>query len=56
MILGIERKDIIKMFLIENIFLGVFAFVVSIVLGYILSDLLTAVIMNIFEVQYKLNF
>lgn len=56
MILGIERKDIIKMFLIENIFLGVFAFVISIVLGYILSDLLTAVIMNIFEVQYKLNF
>ena len=56
MILGIERKDIIKMFLIENIFLGIFAFVVSMVLGYILSDLLTAVIMNIFEVQYKLNF
>lgn len=56
MILGIERKDIIKMFLIENIFLGIFAFVVSIFIGYILSDLLTAVIMNIFEVQYKLNF
>ncbi|MBU5336923.1 ABC transporter permease [Intestinibacter bartlettii] len=56
MILGIERKDIIKMFLIENIFLGIFAFVVSMLIGYILSDLLTAVIMNIFEVQYKLNF
>ena len=56
MMLGIERKDIIKMFLIENIFLGIFAFVVSIFIGYILSDLLTAVIMNIFEVQYKLNF
>ncbi len=56
MLLGIERKDIIKMFLIENILLGIFAFVVSIFIGYIFSDLLTAVIMNIFEVPYKLNF
>ena len=44
------------MFLIESIFLGIFAFIVSIFLGYILSDLLIAVIMNIFEVKYKLNF
>ena len=42
MILGIERKDIIKMFLIENIFLGIFAFVVSIFIGRFFNRLVAA--------------
>ncbi|MGM9534625.1 MAG: ABC transporter permease [Intestinibacter sp.] len=56
MMLGIEKKDIMKMFLIENILLGMFSFVISIIVGYIFSNLLTAVIMNIFELPFKVNF
>lgn len=56
MMLGIEKKDIMKMFLVENILLGMFAFVISILVGYIFSNLLTAVIMNIFELPFQVNF
>ncbi|MGM9531296.1 ABC transporter permease [Intestinibacter sp.] len=56
MMLGIEKKDIMKMFLVENILLGMFAFVISILIGYIFSNLLTAVIMNIFELPFQVNF
>lgn len=56
MMLGIEKKDIMKMFLVENILLGIFAFVISILVGYIFSNLLTAVIMNIFELPFQVNF
>lgn len=56
MMLGIEKKDIMKMFLVENILLGMFAFVISILAGYIFSNLLTAVIMNIFELPFQVNF
>ena len=56
MMLGIEKKDIIKMFLTENILLGLFAFLVSIFIGYIFSNLLTAVIMNIFELPFQVEF
>ena len=56
MMLGIEKKDIMKMFLVENILLGIFAFVISILVGYIFSNLLIAVIMNIFELPFQVNF
>ena len=56
MMLGIEKKDIMKMFLVENILLGMFAFVISILVGYIFSNLLIAVIMNIFELPFQVNF
>ena len=56
MMLGIEKKDIIKMFLTENIILGLFAFLISIFIGYIFSNLLTAVIMNIFELPFQVKF
>ena len=56
MMLGIEKKEIMKMFLVENILLGMFAFVISILVGYIFSNLLIAVIMNIFELPFQVNF
>src|SRR5699024_2688961 len=48
MILGIKKKQISRMFTLENLFLGIFAFLISIPIGYLLSSLFSAIIMNIF--------
>ena len=56
MLLGIEKKDIAKMFLLENLLLGLFAFICSFFIGIILSNFLSAIIMNIFELPYQIKF
>ena len=55
MLLGIEKKQITKMFLLENIILGTISLILSIFLGFILSQFMTMFIMNIFELPYKVN-
>lgn len=55
MLLGIEKKDITKMFLLENLLLGLFAFICSIFIGIIFSNFLSAIIMNIFELPYEIE-
>lgn len=53
LILGIEKKDISKMFILENLVLGFISFIFSIFLGFILSIFMTLIIMNIFEAPFK---
>ena len=53
MVLGIKKKQISRMFTLENLFLGVFAFLVSIPVGYLLSCLFSLIIMNIFDLPYQ---
>ena len=48
MLLGIEKKDINKMFLTENIILGLIASVISFFGGILISVLLTSIVMNVF--------
>ena len=53
LILGIEKKDISKMFILENIVLGFLSFLLSIILGFILSIFMTLIIMHIFKAPFK---
>lgn len=53
MVLGIKKRQISRMFTLENLFLGVFAFLVSIPVGYLFSILFSAIIMNIFDLPYQ---
>lgn len=53
LILGIEKKDISKMFILENIVLGFISFLLSIILGFILSIFMTLIIMHIFKAPFK---
>ncbi len=48
-LLGIKKKDITKMFTLENIILGFLALLISIPIGYMISILMSSIIMNIFE-------
>ena len=47
MLLGIKKTDIAKLFLIENMILGCFAFLLSIPFGFILSQFISLVIVKI---------
>lgn len=50
LVLGIKKKEITKMFTLENIFLGIIAFIISIPLGYIFSIFMSFIIKNIFSI------
>ena len=53
MVLGIKKKQISRMFTLENLFLGILSFLISIPVGYVLSCLFSAVIMNILIYHIK---
>lgn len=53
MLLGIPKKEISKMFLLENLLMGILALLLSFFLGYFFSQILSFIIMNIFERPYK---
>jgi len=48
-LLGICKKEITKMFLLENIILGFIAFLMAVPIGYLISIFLSYIIMNIFN-------
>ena len=54
-ILGIEKKDISNMFTLENIIIGILAFIVGILLGIVLYQLFVSIIMNIFNQPYEIT-
>lgn len=56
LLLGIKKKDINKLFLLENIFLGFIAAILSFIIGIFIAIILSAIIMNIFEMPYKIAF
>lgn len=55
-LLGIEKKSISKLFLLENLLLGVLALLLSFGIGFIFQQFMTVIIMNIFELPYQVNF
>lgn len=56
MILGISKKKITRLFLIENVLLGFISLGLSIFIGFFISQFMTMVIMNIFELPYQIKF
>ena len=54
-ILGIEKKDIGNMFTLENIIIGIVAFLVGVAVGIALYQVFTSIIMNIFNQPYKIS-
>ena len=55
MLLGIEKKDINKMFLSENIVLGLISFIISFFVGTVLGNIISAIVMNLFKMPYKIK-
>lgn len=49
MLLGIKKKEITKMFVLENILLGCFALVLSIPIGFIFSQFISLIIVHILD-------
>ena len=56
LLLGIEKKSISRMFLIEQLILGVISLLIALVIGLFLSQIFVAIIMNIFELPYIIKF
>jgi len=56
MILGIQNKNISKMFLIESFLLGIFAFGIGILGGTLISKLLEAIIYSLFGIEHHVYF
>lgn len=55
MILGIEKKQINRLFLLENLILGLIAFALSFFIGIIFGNLFSAIVMNLFEMPYQIS-
>ena len=54
-ILGIEKKDISNMFTLENLLIGSLAFIFGVGVGLFLNQLLTSIIMNLFNQPYQIK-
>ena len=54
-ILGLEKKDIANIFTLENMIIGILAFVIGIGLGVFLYQVLTSIIMNLFNQPYQIG-
>ncbi len=52
-LLGMERKEVSNLFFIENGAIGLIACIFGIMLGSLLSQIFTAVILNIFDTHYE---
>ena len=55
MILGIEKKKINRLFIIENFILGFLSFLISFFIGIILGILFSAIVMRLFEMPYQIS-
>ena len=54
-ILGIEKKSISNIFILENIMIGGIAFIIGIALGTFIYQILTSIIMNLFNQPYQIE-
>ena len=54
-ILGIEKKSISNIFTLENIMIGGIAFIIGIALGTFIYQILTSIIMNLFNQSYQIE-
>lgn len=56
MILGIENKKVVRMFLVENVIIGAVAILAGYLLGSLIYQALSAIILNLIGRQYALSF
>lgn len=54
-ILGIEKKDIANIFMVENLLIGMIAFVVGSAVGTFMYQIFTSIIMNLFAQPYQIS-
>ena len=54
-ILGIEKKNIANMFTLENLIIGLLAFIIGVIIGTFLYQILTSIIMNLFNQPYEIK-
>ena len=54
-ILGIEKKSISNMFTLENLIIGLLAFIIGIGVGTFLYQVFTSIIMNLFNQPYQIE-
>lgn len=55
MILGIEKKQIIKLFVFENVMIGLAVLIMGWGLGIFISNILESIVINIYESNYKVS-
>ncbi|EGT4230424.1 TPA: ABC transporter permease [Clostridioides difficile] len=55
MILGVDKKQIVKMLFIENLLLGASALIVGWILGIFVSKVLESIVINMFHGKYSLS-
>ena len=55
LLLGISKKDITKMFIIENLILGFISLIISFFVGILLSTIISSIILNIFNAPYMVK-
>ncbi len=55
MLLGIDNKHLARLFLLENIIIELIAFILGIIFGVYLYQIMTTIIMNIFETPYQIT-
>lgn len=55
MILGVERKEIISMLIRENAVIGGLALIAGMVIGLLLSEVLEAIVLHLFQYSYSLS-
>lgn len=56
MVLGIENKKVVRMFLVENVIIGAVAMLAGYLLGSLIYQALSAIILNLIGRQYVLSF
>lgn len=54
-ILGIEKKSISNIFTLENLMIGGIAFIIGIAIGTFIYQILTSIIMNLFNQPYQIE-
>lgn len=55
MLMGMTRAQVSRMFLIEQFCIGLLAFVIGCLMGTILYQIMQAILMNLFSVEYTLH-
>ena len=53
MLMGMTRAQVSRMFLVEQFCMGLFAFVIGCLMGSILYQIMQAILMNLFSVEYS---
>ena len=56
MVLGIENKDVVRMFLTENLVIGAVALLIGYIGGTFVFHVLKAIVMNLIGLEYSLSF